>query len=354
MRPRRWRSALAAIGLSMLAVGTMSMAASAATWMVTFRASPGTCVSGISNRTLDIELRDESDVLVDTVLGVVPNSQHHIHACFATGHVAPGMTLVGISAVDIDQIRFTIPALSIQANRVTDVVKGIARHDSHVTIRAYHCTPTAPCTRILTRTVASDHAGHYRTDTSSAADLRGLDALKVTWTSHVGHSYTLYQSVPYMEVVIGGALLGTMDPGQHGTFRLLARPGGTQLSRRSVTADAIGGFLLNFSAAISAGRQVAGDFASDARLTVPSTATSFPIEHGVQKIRSHCLAGRPAKIYWLGTHAGVVRNADDHGRLYVDLDAAESPGFRVPSGSSVRIVCESTAGDMVIRDLTAP
>jgi len=268
---RRARACLAALGMSLMVVGAMPVTVAAFTPLdLTFRASPGPCVGGTSNKTVDIELHDSSDTLLDKVLAVDPDAHGRFRACFATGYVTSGLTLVGISPTDIDQTRFTIPALSLAVDRVGNVVKGRARAGSHVALRADRCDPLQACHRVLTRTVTSDGSGRYRTDTSSTADLKGGDLVRATLTSHAGHTYTMFQAAPIMDILVGGQVYGQVDPGQDATFRLRSGPGGTLLSTRHVTGLGYGGnFHLTFGATIKAGRQVISDFASDARVTIP-------------------------------------------------------------------------------------
>jgi len=353
---RRARACLAALGMSLMVVGAMPVTVAAFTPLdLTFRASPGPCVGGTSNKTVDIELHDSSDTLLDKVLAVDPDAHGRFRACFATGYVTSGLTLVGISPTDIDQTRFTIPALSLAVDRVGNVVKGRARAGSHVALRADRCDPLQACHRVLTRTVTSDGSGRYRTDTSSTADLKGGDLVRATLTSHAGHTYTMFQAAPIMDILVGGQVYGQVDPGQDATFRLRSGPGGTLLSTRHVTGLGYGGnFHLTFGATIKAGRQVSSDFASDARVTIPNTSTTITIEHGHQWIRGHCLPGRLVTVVWQGTRGHVQRTADSRGRVAVGLSSAESHGFLLPSLSDVKLVCATPAGDGIIRDITVP
>ena len=285
------------------------------------------------------------------------DSSDHFHACFAAGSLKSGRSIHATSTVTLEIKAFTFPSMSVRTDRVTDVVEGTTVPDSHVTIRVRHCPVTGGCGSIVTRTVSTDHHGHYRKDFTSAFPLRGGDGVQVTWTSPAGHTWSRYQSPPYMFIQPGsGVVSGGLNSGQHATFRLRSHPGGSVLSTKSVTgATGDGSFHVSFSHHASTGRQVSSDFASDAKITVPSAATSFPIESGDQKIRSHCLPDRAARITWLGPHgSGVNRTADSQGRLHVNLSSAESDGFRLDHGSTVRVVCASSAGDMVILNVTVP
>ena len=89
-------------------------------------------------------------------------------------------------------------------------------------------------------------------------------------------------------------------------------------------------------------------------VTLPSSSTTFATEGADQVILTHRLPDRPVGISWNGPDGGVVTSADSHGRASVNLSSAESPGFVVPQGSIVEIVCQAHAGDVVDRTVTAP
>lgn len=142
-------------------------------------------------------------------------------------------------------------------------------------------------------------------------------------------------------------MVGEVNPNQAATFRLKNHPGGSVLSTRHVTGAAFrGAFDLSFGSILQAGRQVTADFASDARVTMPNTGITFPIESGDQKIRVHCLPHRRVLISWQSLGAGEARRtADGQGRATVNLSSAESDGFRLEHGSQVTIACQTAAGD---------
>jgi hypothetical protein len=359
MRAQDLRRAVAtALALSMVSVGVMTAGAAAIppTWTLTFDAERGSCIDGESNHALDLELYDRHGNDIDGLSAVAPDLGGHFHACFATGMLTSGGSIHATNTSTLDIKSFTFPSLSVKDDRVTDVVKGTTVADSHVTIRLKHCPVTAGCGSVVARTVPTDHHGRYSKDLTSAFALRGGDSVKVTWTSPEGSSWSRYQSPPQMVLEMGtGSVAGQVNPGQHATFRLRTHPGGSVLSTRSITGNSLlGSYSVTFASHLVASRQVTSDFASDAHVTVPSTSTTYPIQHGKQKIRSHCLPDRAAVIYWNGIVGHAVRTADSHGRLYVNLGSVESSAFRLPHSSNLRIVCSTSAGDTIIRDLIVP
>lgn len=352
------RAVAAAFVMSMAAVGSLTAGVQAdAPWALTFEAQRGSCIDGQSNYHINLTLYDSHDTPIDSLPDVAPDSSDHFHACFATGILKSGRSIHATNVSDLAIKEFAFPSMSVQTDRVTDVVKGTTVINSHVTIRVKHCPVTGPCGSVLTRTVSTDHQGKFRKDLTSAFLLRGGDAVGVTWTSAEGNTWSRYQSAPFMTISAGsGFVSGILNSGQHATFRLRSHPGGSVLSTRGATgATSDGHYVLEFSHHSSPGRQVGADFASDARLTVPSTTTSFPIENGDQKIRGHCLPNRTAHITWTGPHgSGFNRTANGQGQFTVNLSSAESDGFRLDHGSGVRVICASAAGDAVVRDVVVP
>lgn len=151
-------------------------------------------------------------------------------------------------------------------------------------------------------------------------------------------------------------VVGAIDDGQHARLRLRSRPGGAVLSSVSVTDDMVRGrFGVTLGSYLRAGRQLTSDLAGDARVTIPSTATAFVIEHHDQTIKTHCLPGRKMVIEWSTTHTRqVTRTTDSQGRATVNLSSIEHNGYRLPHGTSVSTWCATAAGDVIDASANAP
>jgi hypothetical protein len=355
----RWRSAVAALGISLLAVGSLVTGVQAATFQVTFHATDTICVDGVSNRTdLTIELHDAHDVVVDPgePSPIQTDSHGRFEGCFGM-LVLPGLTLVASNPLDIDVVRFTIPPLSVHIDRVTDVVSGRSRANHALAIRISDCFVWADCTHVATRSVQTNSTGHYTKDLTRTFDLRGSDGVSVTYTSPQGHTFTVARRTPYFETMVGQKLVqGANNHGQSVTFRLKSSPGGSVLSTRTTTDDGVpGDYGVFMGAAMRAGRQLISDLAGDSRMTIPSTTTTFPIESGDQKIRTHCLANRRVTIDWSVDGHGyeVFRTADSQGRAVVNLSSAMHAGARLPHHTTVVIACETAGGDLIRRGVSS-
>jgi hypothetical protein len=336
----------------MVAIGSLAVGASAAAPLsVVFHATQSRCVGGVSNHTLTALSLYDGDNALDIAVDITRNaSTGRFQACFPTGVVDHGLTLIASS--NFGPVSYTVPDLTVRIDRVTDKVSGHSHTHHSVTVRAYDCVIQVgvSCPRVATRTTLVSASGHYSADMTSAFDLRGTDKVTVTDTSSHGDTWQVFRYVPYVLAYSGITMVqGIMNPSQAATFRLKDHPGGTILDTQPATGDVgFGNFLSFFVVQIRAGRQVTGDFASDARVTLPSTHTTFEISHGDQLIHTRCLPNRPMRVYWQGTHQhGVQRIADSHGRATVNLSTAESDHFRLPIGAAVNTICQTPAGDLI-------
>ena len=350
------RAITAALAALVLAVSWPAGGAQASPpFSVTFHAEISDCVSGVSDvGPIDVRVFDRHDVFIETA-GDAAVVNHRFQVCFSS-FLSPGDTLrayVSPSNVGDPSVKFTIPSLSLHADRVRDVISGTGVKDSHVTLRVYRCdyaSGTESCPLGAKRILSTDHAGHYQKDLTSILDLRGFDLVKVTWTSPHGHTWTRAANVPYVFIAAGSPqMYGSLFPGQHATITVRTHPGGSVLSSVDATGERLTGrFAVDAGVNLTTGLQVVADFASDARVTMPSTHTTYTIEGGNQVIRTHCLPDRGVAISWAD---GVTsRMADSHGRAHVTLPH----GYHLPSASQVSIYCETLAGDVIYRGVDIP
>lgn len=353
-----WRAIAAAFGVAALTMGTLATGAQASsTFTVTFKASPGSCVAGTSNRIITrLGIWDASGE-IDHVDNVAPDIHDKFLGCFPTATVRPGRTLHAFDGTDVMQ--FQIPPLSLSIGRVTDIVKGVSRAHHALTIRANDCTlitSMKACPHKVTRTVTTDGGGHYRKDLTSAFDLRGSDSVGVTFTGVHGDTYTVTLHTPFMEVNAGAtSITAHVNPGQHVAFHLKSSPGGSTIESHSLTGPALGyGYSLPFTHTLRPPRQLTSDFASDARVTVPASILTVTIEHHDQIIRATCLPDRKMVISWPGAIGGATRTGDSHGRAHVNLSSAEHNGFRLASNAELYTACETASGDRVVYGILAP
>ena len=348
----RWRSAVAALGVAVVAAGSLVTGVQASSPLAAvFHGTQSHCVDGVSNHTLTaLNLYDGPNIVEIASTLHRSATTGRFHACFATSFVDHDLTLIASS--NFGPVQYTIPNLTVPIDRVTDRVSGRSHANHSVSVRAYDCVvqPGISCPRVATRTTRVSASGHYSTDLTSVFDLRGTDKVTVTDTSRHGDTWLVFRYVPYFEPFNNNKLVaGVLNPGQSATFRLRHEAGGTLMDTQHTTADlGLGNILFVFVPWIRTGRQVTADFASDARVTLPNTTTTFEISHGDQLIHVRCLPNRPMRIYWQGTHQhGVPRTADSHGRATINLSSAESDHFRLPDGSGVDTICQTPAGDLI-------
>ena len=379
IRPRsQVRAALAALAISVLAIGSMTGVVEAKPPMaVTFHASSDSvCVTGVSNRKhISVDLYriqfypDYEQHLLQSILHVTTHADHSFRAC-GNDAIKPGMAVFASNDDANESMSWFIPTMTMRIDRVTDVVRGshwagvpsYAVEPSYaLTLRAYQCsviTQGSACPRMVKRTVTPDPTHHYRTDLSSTYDLKGSDEVTLTYRStygtFTGNTYKLVQWTPFMGVEVGDKDIASwINPKQTATYTLRSGPTSTSVT---ATAGRTGQVTAAFSVYPDGGYQVSSDFATDAVFVIPSTHTTVPIDsHGNQSIKTHCFAGLPLSINWEGGGAGyAVLTADSHGRATLDLATYVAPGFHLASGSIVRVHCISDAGDTIGHGLVVP
>jgi hypothetical protein len=347
---------LVAMATALVAVTALGATAQAiAPLELVFHAGSGPCVAGIATRggagvdDLTVQLRSvETNEVLDSVL-TDSDSQGDFEVCFDR-NIRHGHKLRASNALTGEVFWFTIPTLTLKANRAKDIVKGKGPANKQVKIRLFRCSVfDGSCVHKGTRMTNVNAAGDYSRDTSSFFNARGFDHAQVSYTNSAGHSYTLDQRIPWMSMELDEAgVLGDLNPGQTATFKLRTAPGGSVLKTRHAT-QGDEGFSFLFGAPMSAGREVSSDFASDARIKIPSTSLVVdPLNvDGDQIIHVRCLPDRKMLVD-LNPGADIYVMGDDHGRATLNLSDEVSPGFQL-SIEEVRILCTTPAGDLVAR-----
>jgi len=347
---RTLRGSLTAMASALLALTALGGTAQAASLHVTFQATPSPCVQGTANGPFSLSLRDSSNHQIDHIDTVTPDGVSHLFDdCFPGNHVVKtGRRLVADNGSSTP-VSFTIPTLTMSVDRVTDVVSGKGPANKQVKIRLFRCSVfDGSCVHKSTKTTSVNGAGKYSRDTSSFFNIHGYDRAHVTYTNTAGHTYTLDQRAPWMSMELDtDGVLGDLNPGQTAKFRLRTAPGGTVLKTRTVTQGGEG-FSFTFGAPLSPGREVSGDFASDARIKIPkSTLTIDPPVGGDQIIHVRCLPNRRMMVD-LNPGVDIFVMADDHGRATLNLSTEVSDGF-VLTDEEIIVQCTTAAGDLVSR-----
>ena len=317
---------------------------------VTFRATTDNCVDGAANDTFDMELWNHANtVRLDLAPAVVPDgTSHEFHACFLVDAPRSGLRLKATNgAATSGTVSFTIPTLTVHTDRITDVVKGSAPAGHQLKVRLYDCNHLDfACVHKVTRTVHVNSAGHYSTDMSNNFDAHGFDQARVTYTNGAGHSFMVAGTFDWMAVApADDFVFGETQAGQKVSYVLRSSPGGPLLKRHSVTPD-FGDFSFTFSAPTSTGREVTGDFASDAKLKIPSTHTTKEKIGPDWVLHVRCLPSRKVMVDF-NPGPDRIYNTDSRGE--VDVDATLDAHDWDPVNEGVIITCQSAAGDVMTR-----
>ena len=199
----RWRSAVAALGMAVVAAGSLATGAQAAALTAVFHGTQSHCVDGVSNHTLTSLNLYDGPTLVEIASTLTRNgATGRFHGCFSTAFVDHDLTLIATS--NFGTVQYIVPNLTVSIDRVTDKVSGHAHANHSVSVRAYDCVVRVGygCPHVATRSVRASAAGHYSADLTSAFDLRGTDKVKVTDTSAHGDTWLVTRYVPYVEAIM--------------------------------------------------------------------------------------------------------------------------------------------------------
>jgi len=124
------------------------------------------------------------------------------------------------------------------------------------------------------------------------------------------------------------------------------------LSTKSITGDGFqGDFSTDFTTEMVAGREVSGDFATDAHLTVPdmSIVVDKPNGAGDQLLHVRCLPDRKVLVD-LDPGVNAIVTTDHQGRATLNLSDVVEDGF-VLTTEQIKLSCQSANGDTVLRVL---
>jgi len=344
---RRTRALLSAslLAASVLALG--SPVAMAAVPMTHIHANTSSCITGSdtiiedSDLGVEVQLWSSGGQLLDTAdSGVVDGDWDVcVDRDLQAGMRVDVRTFQGGMLIG----RLTLPAIGVQVDRASDVVKGTGPRNQQLQIRLSRCTIVAPtgCPLVATRTVTADGQGKFSKDVTSAMNLRGLDLVAVRSTDPSGDQFTRRIDVPVMFLTVGSPFVQARSrPGVEARFRLLDHPGGSSISTRDVPFNGEGESEFEFSKVVSAGRQVRSDIASDALVTIPTVSVQMVESGSDQVIKARCLPDRKMVV----EYASAVRvlTADHNGRANFVSDVAIAPDpFLV-------VRCQTPGGDTLL------
>ena len=312
--------------------------------------------TGPASSTIELTLLDRDDVVIDTETVTSDGSGNWFTSeCF-------WFNLHGTdkirAAVGPSSRTFQIPDITINVNRVTDVVNGRAPtsgtfHLYTTLCYAYDCSD-GPNVNV---NVASN--GTYSRDFTALHNLNGGDRAFGRWTSPSGDEVdSQTRTFSYLSLAIADDNInGEGKPGQTVTVNLKTA-GGTLLGSGTDTLAQRRPFIsldLRTSSGLAAyprtGHKVTSNLTSDANLTVPSITLTMT---DADTVSGHCFNNGAVYVYldhyepsydWTQGYA----TAGSTGNFTLDIADTSNPSFVPGSGDRWEVDCENAKGDIVAR-----
>lgn len=345
-------AAVATLTLAAAAVAPTSANASPSFVFYVFYGSPCVNGTGPANDTLTITLRNGAGTLVGTRSATTNGSGAiSMSSCFNRGITG----LDHIKATDKSVSRgIAVPKLTINVNRVTDVVSGHAPAGKSVTFSGCHYAQWLDCMSI-TGGVTATGSGTYSKDFTPTVDLRGTDFVYADYFGPAGDRFEVERYVQTMQVDVGTKyLLGYTNPGTHVTVQLKTASG-TLKGTASDVADAASGYwsanLRNSGGTAvmaRAGQTVRGTWAGDGALTIPTTSVTG--NAATDHISGRCLVGSPVKVRAyhpdFSDTAFAAGTANGTGNFNVDMSSVAFP-IDLRHGDLIEAWCLTPHGDAV-------
>lgn len=273
---------------------------------------------------------------------------------------------------------FTVPGITLAANRVTDTVMGRAPAGTTVKLELFSLKGFDPSTFMLASksgTVAGD--GTFAVGFSGTADVRGGDSVSLTWVSAAHDSVTRVVGVPYVQAHLGDASIVGVGPiGQAKTIDLADSSANPRATAIAVGDVMNGGFTGNGG---PFGAMPAGQFDSlfvgptgrpvhahagdemDASALTGDDAYALPALPVSANAASDVVAGKcgaheyvQGSITWeknFSIHqANVYAKADGGGAFSLDFTSQRN----LVHGDAVDVSCMRVTGDVTVRTVIVP
>jgi hypothetical protein len=257
--------------------------------------------------------------------------------------------------------RFNIPDLSIQLNRVSDVIKGTAPAGTGV--RLEYLFPAYPGFEIVTdaKKLPVHANGQWSFDITRYNDVGGGDGAGVVWKSELGDKVFMFADAPFVTVTIGKAGFSG-EANRYTTMQTALKDGTTGEVIGSASSEL--GVVQAFSGAfrdangdpvqVSAGDRIVSNIAADSGFVVPDI--QFTADAATDTVNGRCFdAGRLTPR----VHVAVYRTGIQRGYVYLTANPdgtfeeqfGRNHGFPNPavlkSGDRVLVRCFLSSGDIV-------
>jgi hypothetical protein len=256
--------------------------------------------------------------------------------------------------------KFTIPALTIQLNRISDVIKGMAPAGTGV--RVEYLYPAYPGWEILidAKKLPVHANGQWSFDITRYNSIDGGDAAGMIWKSDLGDRVFMFASAPHLVVTIGKSTFAG-EGNHYATVETALEDSATDATKASATI-ALGlnqGLTGTFRdtngdpVAVSVGDRVVSNAAPDSTFVVPDI--QFTADAATDRVTGTCSdAGRFTEGVHIATYRSGIRrgyaysgaNADGTFSYHIGQNNFPSPAT-LKSGDKVLVRCFLVNGDIV-------
>ena len=255
----------------------------------------------------------------------------------------------------------TVPRLTVEVNAATDVVTGqVPAVQPYVTLHVYYqAGPTNVATVDASFNVSRD--GTFSQDFTADRDIQGGDVVALEWPNAFGDRWTRLTVAPAVTVRAGSPQLdATGRPGTTETIELETAHGALLATARQtfpLTADRVHGTFRHNGHSVAAR---VGDLViqpqrpTDAlRIQAPNLAVDGPAGGTLD---AACYPYGDWSAWMVGIGSSLTYLADGvagtSGTIHVpNLDGT---GTTIPSGTKIRLYCETLAGDSQEMNATVP
>jgi hypothetical protein len=249
---------------------------------------------------------------------------------------------------------FTVPVLSIAADRVSDVANGYAPAGAALELNLHYCVASG-CSEIDVNATANT-AGKFSHDFTAAHDAKGGDYVYVYWTSAHQDSVYNYAYFPYVSVTVGrSAFWGYTKPNQVASITL--KHGSTVKGTAKAVGNPNAGYFsadfrkANGSPALpEIGDTIVPSFGAAITLVNISVAG----QPSTDLVTGHCPANRPFEAYAhdptypyrANSYSYQYGNASATGHVSADMSSGYYLTFDLMSADEVILSCTLGSGDI--------
>jgi hypothetical protein len=360
-----WPRVIVALALvMMLALGGWTGARAGGPAAITFQVEIGSCM-----------VRGEADLAtIDAFRLVVRDADGHLKGrvdidvlpgdggswgpvCIAGGPIKTGDQLVARHNGQLVRL-LVVPRLTINVDRVTDLISGEGPASDEVQVAVQPCFPGVNvCLAGQGIPVQTAPDGAYAYDATIDADIDGWGGAVVRWVSSFSDGVFRFRKAPYLMVEAGKAgVSGLGIPGDpvHVRLRRNGDPKGAGVASPT-TANGTWQMTLRSHGQpvrVKVGDRVSSDLASDSNLLV--RRISIQADLAADTASGRCYPDGPYGVRFLRPNGTELVEAAGWGFGDALGDFSQDALSFLQSGWSMRLFCANAAGDTVRRTVLVP